>query len=67
MNVFFRHYKVAGMQMDLDEAVGEVRASEERLRRSVSDAARLAEELRQEQVSWISWVWGGLERLALGC
>ena len=43
-----------GVQMDLDEAVAELRVYEEKLRKSANDAARLAEELRQEQVS--AWV-----------
>jgi len=37
------------MQMDLDEALSELRTSEERIKKATSDAARLAEELRQEQ------------------
>ncbi|CAF2365471.1 unnamed protein product [Rotaria sp. Silwood2] len=40
---------VAAMQADLDEAVAELKNSEERAKKAASDAARLAEELRQEQ------------------
>jgi hypothetical protein len=38
------------MQADLDEAIVELKSSEERVKKASSDAARLAEELRQEQV-----------------
>jgi hypothetical protein len=37
------------MQSDLDEAVSELKNSEERAKKAGSDAARLVEELRQEQ------------------
>lgn len=37
------------MQMDLDEAITELRISEEKIKKATNDAARLAEELRQEQ------------------
>ncbi|CAF3613437.1 unnamed protein product [Adineta steineri] len=40
---------VAAMQADLDEAVSELKNSEERTKKAATDAARLAEELRQEQ------------------
>ncbi|CAF3425009.1 unnamed protein product [Rotaria sp. Silwood1] len=40
---------VAAMQADLDEAVAELKNSEERSKKAAADAARLAEELRQEQ------------------
>jgi len=40
---------VAAMQADLDEAVAELKNSEERSKKAGADAARLAEELRQEQ------------------
>merc|ERR1712114_53053 len=40
---------VQAMQTDLDEMSNELRASEERSKKAMSDAARLAEELRQEQ------------------
>ncbi|CAF3330941.1 unnamed protein product [Rotaria sp. Silwood1] len=40
---------VAAMQADLDEAVAELKNSEERAKKAAADAARLAEELRQEQ------------------
>ena len=39
-----------GMQIDLDEAINELKANEEKIRKATNDAARLAEELRQEQV-----------------
>ncbi len=38
------------IQADLDEAIVELKNSEERLKKASSDAARLAEELRHEQV-----------------
>ena len=41
---------MASMQADLDEAIVELKSSEERVKKASSDAARLAEELRQEQV-----------------
>lgn len=37
------------MQTDLDELSNELRASEERAKKALADAARLADELRQEQ------------------
>jgi myosin heavy chain 6/7 len=40
---------VAAMQADLDEAVAELKNSEERSKKAAADAARLAEELRSEQ------------------
>ncbi|CAF4908848.1 unnamed protein product, partial [Rotaria socialis] len=40
---------VAAMQADLDEAVAELKNSEERAKKAATDATRLAEELRQEQ------------------
>jgi len=40
---------VAAMQADLDEAVAELKNSEERSKKAAADAARLAEELRLEQ------------------
>jgi myosin heavy chain 6/7 len=40
---------VAAMQADLDEAVTELKNSEERAKKAGSDAARLMDELRQEQ------------------
>ncbi|CAF1238599.1 unnamed protein product [Rotaria sordida] len=40
---------VAAMQADLDEAVAELKNSEERGKKAAADAAHLAEELRQEQ------------------
>jgi len=40
---------LAAMQVDLDEALGELKFSEDRVRKATSDSARLAEELRQEQ------------------
>ncbi|CAF4029803.1 unnamed protein product [Adineta steineri] len=40
---------IASMQADLDEAVNELRNSEERAKKAGSDASRLVEELRQEQ------------------
>ena len=40
---------IATMQSDLDEAVAELRNSEERAKKSSSDATRLTEELRAEQ------------------
>ncbi|CAF1017374.1 unnamed protein product, partial [Brachionus calyciflorus] len=39
----------AALQADLDEAIAELKNSEERLKKATIDAARLAEELRQEQ------------------
>jgi len=52
---------VAAMQADLDEAVAELKNSEERSKKAASDAARLAEELRQEQEHAIQ-----IERLRKG-
>ncbi len=40
---------IAAMQSDLDEAVSELKNSEERAKKTGSDAVRLVEELRQEQ------------------
>ncbi|CAF0719696.1 unnamed protein product [Adineta steineri] len=40
---------IAAMQADLDEAVSELKNSEERAKKAGSDATRLVEELRQEQ------------------
>jgi myosin heavy chain 6/7 len=40
---------IATMQADLDEAVAELRNSEERSKTATADAVRLTEELRQEQ------------------
>ncbi|CAF1220495.1 unnamed protein product [Adineta steineri] len=40
---------VAAMQADLDEAITELKNSEERMKKAGADATRLAEELRQEQ------------------
>ena len=40
---------IAAMQADLDEAVSELKNSEERAKRTGADATRLVEELRQEQ------------------
>ncbi|CAF4199714.1 unnamed protein product [Rotaria sp. Silwood2] len=40
---------IAAMQADLDEAVNELKASEERAKKATGDASRLIEELRQEQ------------------
>ncbi|XP_014672549.1 PREDICTED: myosin heavy chain, striated muscle-like [Priapulus caudatus] len=40
---------VTTMQADLDETVSELRVADEKARGAVADAARLAEELRQEQ------------------
>lgn len=37
------------IQSDLDEAVSALKASEERSRKAMIDAAKLADELRQEQ------------------
>jgi tRNA/tmRNA/rRNA uracil-C5-methylase (TrmA/RlmC/RlmD family) len=37
------------MQADLDEAVSELKNSEERAKKAASDASHLVEELRQEQ------------------
>jgi chromosome segregation ATPase len=42
---------IAAMQSDLDEAIAELKNSEERVKKASADAARLAEELRQEQVA----------------
>jgi hypothetical protein len=39
------------IQADLDEAVSELKNSEERAKKASADAARLAEELRHEQVN----------------
>jgi hypothetical protein len=41
---------VAAVQADLDEAVSELKNSEERAKKSLADAAKLAEEFRQEHV-----------------
>ena len=41
---------IAAMQSDLDEAIAELKNSEERVKKASADASRLAEELRQEQV-----------------
>ncbi|CAF0951774.1 unnamed protein product [Rotaria sp. Silwood1] len=40
---------IAAMQADLDEAVNELKASEERAKKAMADASRLADELRQGQ------------------
>ncbi|RNA40218.1 myosin heavy chain, partial [Brachionus plicatilis] len=40
---------IATMQADLDEAIAELKNSEERVKKASADAARLAEELRLEQ------------------
>ncbi|CAF0933109.1 unnamed protein product [Adineta ricciae] len=40
---------IVAMQSDLDEAVAELKNSEERSKKAAGDAARLAEELRMEQ------------------
>jgi chromosome segregation ATPase len=40
---------IAAMQSDLDEAVSELKSSEERATKAGGDAVRLVEELRQEQ------------------
>ena len=40
---------IAAMQADLDEAVSELKGSEERAKRTTADASRLVEELRHEQ------------------
>lgn len=37
------------MQSDLEEAANEIRAKDEQSKKAMSDAARLADELRQEQ------------------
>lgn len=37
------------MQTDLDEMNSELRAAEDRAKKAMADAARLADELRQEQ------------------
>ena len=37
------------MQTDLDEMNGELRGAEDRSKKAMADAARLADELRQEQ------------------
>ena len=42
---------LSSLQTDLDEAISELKNSEERVRKAASDAARLAEELRVEQVN----------------
>ena len=41
---------LAALQADLDEAIAELKNSEERVKKASADAARLAEELRAEQV-----------------
>ena len=38
------------MHSDLEDQVNELRGSEEHAKKAMADAARLAEELRQEQV-----------------
>ena len=40
---------IQAMQTDLDEMNGELRNSEDRSKKAMSDAARLVDELRQEQ------------------
>ena len=40
---------INAMQTDLDEMNSELRAAEERAKKAMADAARLADELRQEQ------------------
>jgi len=42
---------LGAMRADLDESYAELRNSEERVKKASSDAARLAEELRSEQVN----------------
>ena len=46
---------IASMQADLDEAIAELKNSEERVKKASADAARLAEELRQEQVTSLTY------------
>ena len=41
---------VQAMQSDLDDQNNELRAAEEHAKKAMADAARLAEDLRQEQV-----------------
>ena len=40
---------ITAMQGDLEEAANEMRAKDEQTKKAMSDAARLADELRQEQ------------------
>ena len=40
---------INAMQTDLDEMNGELRGAEDRAKKAMADAARLADELRQEQ------------------
>jgi exonuclease VII small subunit len=42
--------EVSSLQADLDEAIKELKNSEERVRKAANDAARLADELNVEQV-----------------
>ena len=44
--------EVQAMQSDLDDQNNELRVAEEHAKKAMSDAARLAEDLRQEQVRW---------------
>ena len=44
---------LSSLQADLDEAIAELKNSEERVKKASADAARLAEELRQEKVYFI--------------
>ena len=55
---------VQAMQSDLDDQTNELKAAEDHAKKAMTDAARLAEELRQEQVknmfptySWLNWQW----------
>ena len=55
---------VQAMQSDLDDQTNELKAAEDHAKKAMTDATRLAEELRQEQVknmsptfSWLSWQW----------
>lgn len=41
--------EIMALQMDLDEALGEIKNYEDRMKKASNDAARLSEELRQEQ------------------
>ena len=43
------NYYFINLQSDLDDQAGELRSADENAKKAMSDASRLAEELRQEQ------------------
>ena len=53
---------VQAMQSDLDDQTNELKAAEDHAKKAMTDAARLAEELRQEQVKNMSPIFSWLNR-----